>query len=253
MNTSGQFTKKISRIAGALMVSLLAVSPVAAAGAPGVQIAQPKAASTATPEATVVPASGPVVENPWTALYATVRAFSRVKSYRATQVVTSTAQGYETVGQTTIEYVAPGTLHMLNLINGKADEHIVVGNTLYVKTADGWQKSQLMVTTLIKSMDFAGVVRLINYAPNYVTKSVYIGPDVVNEVPTQVYQYQMCVSPLPINATLKMWIGADHLPYRADTTLIATYNGKTITNTASALISDYNTPITITVPITITH
>ena len=252
MNTSKRFVNQLRMLAGALIASSLVVSPVSAAGAPATKDVQPSAAATATPVAAQASA-GPVAENPRAALNATVKAFSKVKTYRATQVVTSTSQGYESVTQTTVEYVAPSTMHMVDTINGKPDEHIIVGNTLYVSTTTGWQKSQLMVATLLKNMSFAGVTRLIKSAPSYVTSAKYIGPDTVNGVPTQVYQYQMRLSVLPIKATATLWIGADHLPYRMDTAMTAKYSGKMITNTSSALLMGYNTPITITAPISITR
>jgi hypothetical protein len=231
-------------LAGALIASSLVVSPAAAAGAPTTKDAQPSAVATATQAS-----AGPVVENPRAALNATVRAFGQVKTYTATQVISGT-QGYITQ---TVEFVAPGTMHMINWIDGKPGEHVIVGNTLYVSTTTGWKKSQLTLATLLKGMNFAGVTRLIKAAPSYVTSAKYVGPDTVNGVPTQVYEYQMRVSVLPIKATATLWIGADHLPYRMDTTMTAKYSGKTITNTSSALLMGFNTPITITVPISVTR
>ncbi len=244
MNTSKRFVNQLRMLAGALIASSLVVSPAAAAGAPTTKDAQPSAVATATQAS-----AGPVVENPRAALNATVRAFGQVKTYTATQVINGT-QGYITQ---TVEFVAPGTMHMINWIGGKPDEHVILGNTLYVSTTTGWKKSQLTLATLLKGMNFAGVTRLIKAAPGYVTSAKYIGPDTVNGVPTQVYQYQMRVSVLPINATATLWIGADHLPYRMDTDMTAKYSGKTITNTTSALLMGYNTPITITVPISVTR
>lgn len=244
MNTSKRFVNQLRMLAGALIASSLVVSPAAAAGAPTTKDAQPSAVATATQAS-----AGPVVENPRAALNATVRAFGQVKTYTATQVVSGTLG----VVTQTVQFVAPGTMHLYNWINGVPDEHIIVGNTLYVKTADGWQKSRLMVTTLLKSMSFAGVTRIIKSAPSYVTSAKYVGPDTVNGVLTQVYEYQMRVSVLPIKATATLWIGADHLPYRMDTMMTAKYSGKTITNTSSALLMGFNTPITITVPISVTR
>ena len=56
-------------------------------------------------------------------------------------------------------------MHMVDTVNGKPDEHIIVGNTLYVSTTLGWQKSQMMVATLLKNMSFAGVTRIVKSAP----------------------------------------------------------------------------------------
>ena len=247
MNTSKRFVNQLRMLAGALIASSLMVSPAAAAGAPTSPVIQPSTVTTATIQ--VQAPRTPVVENPRVALNATVRAFGQVKTYTATQVINGT-QGYITQ---TVEFVAPGTMHMMNWIDGKPGEHVIVGNTLYVSTTTGWQKSQMTLATLLKGMNFAGVTRLIKAAPGYVTSAKYIGPDTVNGVPTQVYQYQMRVSVLPINATATLWIGADHLPYRMDTDMTAKYSGKTITNTSSALLMGYNTPITITVPISVTR
>jgi hypothetical protein len=234
-------------LAGALIASSLMVSPASAAGVPTAPDIQPSTVTTATTR--VQAPLTPVVENPRTALNAMVWAFRRVKTYTATQVISGT-QGYITQ---TVEFVAPSTMHMMNWVNGKSDEHVIIGNTLYVSTTKGWQKSQLTLATLLKGMNFAGVTRLINAAPGYVTSAKYIGPETVNGVLTQVYEYQMRVSVLPINATATLWIGADHLPYRMDTDMTAKYSGKTITNTTSALLMGYNTPITITVPISVTR
>lgn len=245
MNTSKRFVNQLRMLAGMLIASSLVASPAAAAGVPTAPDIRPSTVATTTTQVS----AGPAVENPRAALNATVRAFGRMKTYTATQVVTGTLG----IVTQTVQFAAPNSMHLYNWINGVPDEHIIVGNTLYVKTADGWQKSRLMVTTLLKSMSFAGVTRLIKSAPSYVTSAKYIGPDTVNGVATQVYEYQMRLSILPIKATATLWIGADHLPYRMDTAMTAKYSGKTITNTSSALISGYNTPITITVPITITR
>jgi hypothetical protein len=255
MNTSNQFTREAKRVAGALIVSLLVVAPVAASGVPGKQIPQSNVASMALPKATVTPVSAPVVENPRAALNATVKAVSRVKTYRASQTITGTL-GYITQ---TIEFVAPSTTHMLSWVHNSSAykgyllEHIILSDTLYYKVGTRWQKSGFIVSDLMENMNFSGVTAMIKASPNYVTSAKYVGPDVVNGVPTQVYQYQMRVPKIAMNATMTLWIGGDHLPYRMDTVSLVKYGSKPIISTASALISDYNAPITITVPITVTQ
>ena len=248
MNTSKRFVNQLRMVAGALIASSLMVSPVSAAGAPATKDAQPRAVATATPESSQASA-GPAVENPRVALNAMVKAFGKVKTYTATQVITGTL-GYITQ---TVQFVAPGTMYLYTSINGKAEEHVIIGNTLYTQIGTRWQKSRYIVSNLMQNMSFAGIPNLIKAAPSYVTSAKYIGPDTVNGVATQVYQYQMRISKLPINATATLWIGADHLPYRMDTDMTAKYSGKTITNTTSALLMGYNTPITITVPISVTR
>jgi hypothetical protein len=212
---------------------------------------------TDTPQVEATSASAAVskavaIENPHAVLNAMVKAFGQVKSYRAAQVITGTL-GYITQ---TMEYVAPDTMYIRsNVVSstvGFYEEHLIIGDTLYDKIGASWQKSESdhMVPTVMQGMSFASIMKTIKALPSTVKSAKYIGADMVNGVPTQVYQYQMSISKLPIDATTTLWIGADHLPYRADGLILVPYKGKNITSASSVLISDYNAAITITVPIT---
>jgi hypothetical protein len=258
MNTSKPFVNQLRMITGALIAGLLVASPVSATGVPATQAPQPRDAATATPTADASQASaGPAVENPRVALNAMVKAFTQVKAYQARQDISGTL-GY--ISQT-VTYVAPDITYIRSdVITSTYDfqkEHMIVGNTLYDRESESaqWEVSPPghLASYLLLATNFSNVVKTIKALPGGVTSAKYVGPDTVQGVPTQAYQYQVRISKLPINATVKVWLGADHLPYRADALVLVPYKGKTIRMSTTTLFSGYNTPITITLPISVTR
>ena len=285
MNTNKRFTNGVRIVAGLCVAIMLAACAATAStqapviSAPTQDTAQPittaPPTSTALPTATVPPVAPdtpsvsasdtPTAEpaatlEPGTptpvsvaslnddllaTLRDTLQALARVKSYRATQTISST------LGPITqqIEYVAPNTTHVTSTISGRGVvEHIIISDTLYLKSSTGWVTSTSPLLDVLDEFNYTHVLGNIDKYMNSVVSVTSLGSDTVNGIPTHVYQYLVRTTEVPLTSTVTLWQGADNLPVRIDSEASVEAGGVSITAATSALFNDYNTDIKIMAP-----
>jgi hypothetical protein len=186
---------------------------------------------TIPPTPTQPPAS-PTSANPLDALTRAFHGWGTVKSFRA-KTTTGTGAAAQDM---TIEMVMPDRFHMI----GKQFEAILIGQTFYMKVGTQWQKMVLPKTI---DLSFADIKKFESEL-GASTETKLIGPEVLDGIPTLVYQYTTTIkTPTPTTHTSKVWIAvADGLPRKMET------EPKTGAKTV-VIYTDYNTNISIEAPI----
>lgn len=198
----------------------------------------------ATPAPTVAPAeAAPSGSDALNLLTSAMQAQLAAKSWRT--VMTFDDGGK--VLATTLEFVAPGSLHM---ITGPGQETIIVKEGSYQKDKTGtWQKSPVdmssIVTTILDPKNAQDLLKDVT-----IDKLKFVGPDLIGGKPTWVYQYatQAKVGDQTINSTAKVWIGVlDKLPYKleGESDSVVNKGGKT----KITIIYEYGPNIKIEAPI----
>lgn len=150
------------------------------------------------------------------------------------------------VTTTTIEFVAPDSLHMTM---GPGQEFIILKEGTYQKGEDGkWQKLPMDMSSLVASILDPGQVEDL-LGDTTVDKLKFLGPDLIGGKPMWVYGYvsKMNLGEQSIASDAKIWIGVlDKLPYRGEG------EGDSVTKPGSkvksTVIYDYDPSIKIEAP-----
>lgn len=230
----------------ALTIALLIISTACNSGEPGTGGAAVTikggdgGAATSGNSAAAISAD----DKPLDVLTKAMRGQLDAKSYRAH--VTMESGGV--TNKMVIEYAAPDRYRMVN--DGQAagramrQEFVIVGGAAYLKAPGGqWVKSPIDAGALVKQ--FRDPKMLEELAKTSDVK--FVGPDVLDGVPTLVYQYTQN-NPLGMNlkSTAKTWLAvADGLPRKSESE--GEYNG--VKTKTLMTITDYNTDIKIDAPV----
>ena len=130
----------------------------------------------------------------------------------------------------TMEMVMPDRMHMTS----QQFEMILIGSTSYVKIGPTWQKMNLPQTIDVNQFSPKTYQTALQGLPDI----KILGPDMVDGVPTIVYQFGAAGAGASPATTTKVWVGVtDGFPHKIES------------GTATITFSDFNTPITINAPI----
>ncbi len=195
--------------------------------------ATPPPTATATRVPTATPTPFPTPANPGAALTNIFKAWGNVKSLRAKMTSTGAPTGTQ---EMTMEVVMPDKYHL----TGKDLDMYLIGKAFYMKVANKWQKMNMPPGI---SFDFANPQK-IAATLGAQTDTKFLGAEILEGVPTLVYQYTTSIKGPPAQKYLtKVWVGAlDNLPRKSES---EPKPGQKTT----VIFYDYNADLSIKAPI----
>ncbi len=195
--------------------------------------ATPPPTATATPIPTATPTPFPTPANPGASLASIFKTWGNVKSLRAKMTSTGQPTGTQ---EMTMEVVMPDKFHM----TGKDLDMYLIGKVFYMKIANKWQKMTMPPGI---NFDFANPQK-IAATLGAQTDTKFLGAEILDGVPTLVYQYTTSIKGPPAQKyATKVWVGAlDNLPRKSES---EPKPGQKTTVT----FYDYNADIAIKAPI----
>ncbi len=189
--------------------------------------------ATPSPIPTATATAVPTPANPGASLTNIFKTWGAVKSLRAKMTTTGGTTGTQ---EMTMEVVMPDKFHMV----GKDIEMYLIGKNFYMKVGTKWQKMTMPPGT---NFDFANPQK-IAATMGAQTDVKFLGAEVLDGVPTLIYQYTTSIKGPPAQKyTSKVWVGAvDSLPRKSES---EPKPGQKTT----VIFYDYNANITIAAPI----
>jgi hypothetical protein len=127
------------------------------------------------------------------------------------RIHSTTTTGDGNTIQMTGEVILPDRFHLV--VNGR--EILIVGNKTYQKEGDKWTEFPVDIGSIVSGL-IGGMTAEME---NGISDVQYIGPDTVNGVPAQVYQYTSSfkAGDQEVKSTVKLWVGvANGLPVRQE-------------------------------------
>ncbi|MBI4790977.1 MAG: hypothetical protein HY782_28440 [Chloroflexi bacterium] len=191
------------------------------------------AATNTAPRPTTAPAVLPTAGNAVDALSKVFKSWTSVKSFRAKMTIIGQPTG---TTEMNLEVVTPDRFHMTS----KQMEIVLIGNTVYLKLGNTWQKVPLpqgIDLSLADPKKYADEIAAS-------TDVKLVGVETLDGTPTIIYQYTVNIKGPPAQKiTSKVWVGAtDNLPRKVE-------SAPTATQKTTILFTDYNANITINPPI----
>ncbi len=175
--------------------------PVATAPASAAKNATVKTTNTSVATAAPVPLAG---GDPKQAVFNAINAVQKAGPYRTHATITSGDKTITSSG----EFIPPDRIH----INANGQEIIAIGSKGYTKVNGKWVASTMDASAFISSMQ-GGLTQEVEKG---MSDFQYVGPDILNGVPTSVYQFKEVFGSgsSQITSQVKMWINAQGLPVR---------------------------------------
>jgi hypothetical protein len=171
------------------------------------------------------------------------------RSYRAQMTMTDSSGK---VTQSTIQYAAPSSAHMVMKAEGRAEplEHILVNGALYIKGDKQWVRSPIATDALLEQV--RKDPRTIEDFMRTLSGAEIVGADPVAGKSATAYRYYQAGSIAGglgrTKGWVKLWVGGNGLPLKLESdaetkVLFIGGHGK-----STILYSDYGAPIHISAP-----
>jgi hypothetical protein len=168
------------------------------------------------------------------------------KSFRARM----TSEGSGKVRESTIEYAAPASVHMVSKTDNL--EIIAIGGTQYMKGADGkWARMPIATANFVEQ--FRKDPEAIAAFERTVSGAQVVGPEMVGTQRATAYRFHQAAKIAGGLASstgwVKLWVGANGLPLKSESDgsaqVLGFGGGKSKT---TMLYEDYGAPVRIVAP-----
>ena len=169
------------------------------------------------------------------------------KSFRARM----TGESNGKLQETTIEFAAPASLHMVMKTQTQNMEHIVIGDVHYMKGDGQWIRVPSITGNMIEQ--FRKDPQALAAFERTVSGAQVVGPEAVGSQRATAYRYYQAgkfAGGLASSAGwVKLWVGANGLPLKIESDANARVLGMGSQSRTTILYEGYGAPVRIVAPI----
>jgi hypothetical protein len=170
------------------------------------------------------------------------------KSFRA-RMVTESDGGKRS--ESTVQFAAPASLHMVMKTDKESMEHIVIGSAHYLRSDGKWTRLPIATGDFIEQ--FRKDPQALAAFERTVSGAQVVGPDMVGTQRATAYRYYQAAKMAGGLASsagwVKLWVGANGLPIKVESESTGSVLGFSSHGKTTVLYDDYGAPVRIVAPI----